>query len=208
MKYFNTLVLSVISGILIGIGGTAYLSCESQIVGSLFFTVGLFSIIVFGFNLYTGKVGYILDNKPSYLIEVAIVWLGNSIGTVVFALLLMQTRLSFLQEKVIDICEIKLSQSPLSAFILSIFCGIIIYIAVESNHLLKDFGKYISLFLSVCVFAISGFEHCIANMFYFTLGNSWSWKMALYIAIMTVGNTIGGLVIPVFKKLAKTEQNI
>lgn len=208
MKYFSKFILSVISGILIGIGGTAYLSCESPVVGSLFFTVSLFSIIVFGFNLYTGKVGYILDNKPSYLIEVAVVWLGNGLGTIIFALLLLQTRLAFLQEKAIEICNMKLEQTPLSAFILAIFCGIIIYIAVESNHLLKDLGKYISLFLAVCVFAMSGFEHCIANMFYFTLGNAWSWKMALLIVIMTIGNAIGGLVIPVFKKLAKTDQNI
>ena len=208
LKHISIFLLSVISGILIGIGGTAYLSCENQVLGSLFFTMGLFSITIFGFNLYTGKVGYILDNKPSYLFEVAIVWFGNIIGTIIFALLLIQTRLSFLQVKAIEISDVKLNQSPLSAFILAVFCGIIIYIAVESSHILKDLGKYIALFLSVCVFAISGFEHCIANMFYFTLGNAWSWKMLIYLGIITIGNAIGGMVVPVFRKMAKVERNI
>ena len=42
------------------------------------------------------------------------------------------------------------------------------YIAVNSYKTSKDvFGRYIPIFMCVIVFILCGFEHCIANMFYF-----------------------------------------
>ena len=51
------------------------------------------------------------------------------------------------------------------------------------------------------VFILSGFEHCIANMFYFTLAEVWSVKALGYLAVMTAGNAAGGIVIPAARKL-------
>ena len=50
-----------------------------------------------------------------------------------------------------------------------------IYIGVEgyrSNP--HELGKYLALFFGVCVFILCGFEHCVANMYYFTMGGAWS----------------------------------
>ena len=58
MKKFSSAVLA---GICIGIGGCAFLSLESKLIGALFFTVGLFTICTFRLDLFTGKVCYALS---------------------------------------------------------------------------------------------------------------------------------------------------
>ena len=72
---------------MIGVGGSVYLACDNKIAGAILFTLGLFTICEFGLGLYTGKVGYIPFNKPSYIIEVILTILGNFIGTALVAYL-------------------------------------------------------------------------------------------------------------------------
>ena len=80
MQHLFDIVKGILAGLLISVGGTVYLSCESPVVGSIFFTIGLFVICEFGFNLFTGKCGYLTENKPSYLLFLLEVWVGNLIG--------------------------------------------------------------------------------------------------------------------------------
>lgn len=61
-------------------------------------------------------------------------------------------------------------------------------------------GQILAIFLPVVVFIISGFEHCIANMYYFTLSGSWSAKALGYMMIMTLENAAGGMLISLVKK--------
>ena len=56
------------------------------------------------------------------------------------------------------------------------------------------------LFRSVAVFVQAGFEHCVANMFYFTVAGAWSGKTVLYLIVMTLGNALGGVLFPAAKK--------
>ena len=56
------------AGIAIAVGGTVYLSLENKIVGALLFTVGLYVIVLNGLNLYTGKIGYLVDQRNRRLI--------------------------------------------------------------------------------------------------------------------------------------------
>ena len=69
------------AGILIGIGGTVYLSVQNNVAGSFLFSIGLLTICMYQMNLYTGKVGYVLVNKISYLIvrslENSFCWSGK-----------------------------------------------------------------------------------------------------------------------------------
>ena len=67
MKSLRTFVYGIMAGICVSIGGTAYLSIDNEIVAALFFTTGLFAISNYGFNLFTGKVCYLIDNGPKYL---------------------------------------------------------------------------------------------------------------------------------------------
>ena len=79
------LIKSILAGIMIAIGGTIFLSLDNKIIGSIFFSIGLFMICTRGLNLFTGKIGYIFENNLKYTLEVIITLIGNFIGT--FAIL-------------------------------------------------------------------------------------------------------------------------
>ena len=69
MNKTNTLVNAIFAGICIGIGCNVYLSCDNKYIGAILFTVGLIAILTFGFNLYTGKVGYLVAFGPKHINE-------------------------------------------------------------------------------------------------------------------------------------------
>ena len=52
-------IKSIFAGICIGIAGTAYVKLGGGLFAACLFAVGLISIVLFNFNLYTGKIGYI-----------------------------------------------------------------------------------------------------------------------------------------------------
>ena len=199
----RTVISGILAGLSISIGGTVFLLSGNKILGAVFFTVGLFCVCAFGFSLFTGKVCYVFDNDKKYAFSLILIWLGNLIGSLLVGLLLLQTRLGpELIEKAAPVCKAKLEQGYLSAFILAFFCDIMIYIGVEGyKSIPHEFGKYLALFFGVTVFVICGFEHCVANMFYFTVGKAWSVEAVFYLLIMTVGNAAGGGSVPLLRKL-------
>lgn len=204
-NYMKHLIKSILAGIMIGIGATTYLSLENKIVGSILFSIGLFIILTKELNLFTGKIGYIFNNGLAYLKEVFITLIGNFIGTFSVGCILGFTRIANLVSTEAErICTIKLNDDIISIFILSIFCGILMYLAVNGYKEAKDnFAKYAGVFLGVSVFILCGFEHCVANMYYFTVAGMWSLKTLGYLGIMILGNTIGGVSFPLADKLLK-----
>ena len=82
MKVCRILFGSVLAGILIGIGATAYIAAPDIVSGSLFFTVGLFAICFFGVDLFTGRSGYLLTHprRLAYAGELLLIWAGNYAG--------------------------------------------------------------------------------------------------------------------------------
>jgi len=204
MKKLSAFVDAVLAGICIGIGGTVFLSCENKVTGAVFFCLGLFAICTFGFNLFTGKVGYVLEQPLSYTGFVLWVWLGNLVGTGLVGYAIRMTRIVTITEKAAVLCQTKLDDSLISIFILSVFCNILMFIAVDGfKNNPHEIGKYLGIFLGVIVFILCGFEHCVANMFYFSAANVWSGKAILYMLVMSVGNACGGVIIPVCRQLRK-----
>lgn len=201
-KYVDYLLKGIYAGFMIGIGAIAFLSLENKVLGSFFFSIGLLTICMYAMNLYTGKVGYILINKIEYIYELLLGLLGNFIGTFIIGKLILLTRVSNINEKALSLVNIKLNDSLLSIFILSIFCGILMYIAVNNYKKIgTEIGKYIGIFMCVMTFILCGFEHCIANMAYITIANAWSWKALLYVLIMILGNSLGAILIAYFYNL-------
>ena len=206
MRFVKTFVYSVLGGICIGIGGTALLSAESKIAGALFFTVGLFVICTFGFLLFTGKVCYVFANDLSYAANLPVIWLGNFSGAWLTGTTLRITRVSALAEKAASMCQVKLSDSLVSVFLLAILCNILIFVAVDGyRNNPHELGKYLSLFLGVTVFIICGFEHCVANMFYLSVAGMWSGKAFVFLLVNTLGNAVGGVMIPLLQRLTKLD---
>lgn len=208
MKRFKTFVYGVLAGVSIAIGGTAFLSVENKALGALLFTVGLFTICTFGFSLFTGKVCYVLERDRDYAVDLPVIWLGNLCGTWLTAFLESGTRAgSALAEKARAMCQIKLDDSLLSVFVLAVFCNILIFIAVDGyGKNPHELGKYLSLLFGVTVFILCGFEHCVANMYYFSIAGMWSVKTLGYVLVMTLGNAVGGILIPLLRRLL-TQKN-
>ena len=201
----KSLILGFLAGLSISLGGTVFLAVPDKTVGALLFSVGLFCVCAFGFHLFTGKVCYVFDNDRKYALALPVIWIGNLAGAVCTGLLESVTRMGpALAEKAALMCETKLDQTLLSAFVLAFFCDIMIYIAVEGyRNIPHEIGKYLAILFGVVVFILCGFEHCVANMYYFTIGNAWSWKAVGYLLLMTAGNAAGGVAIPLLRRMTK-----
>ncbi len=201
-KYVDYLVKGIYAGILIGIGGVAFLSLKNPIAGSFFFSIGLLTICMYGMNLYTGKIGYILINKFEYVYELLLSLIGNFIGTFFVGKVMLLTRFSSISKRALEMSNMKLNDNLLSIFVLSMFCGMLMYIAVNNyKKVTNEIGKYVGIFMCVMVFILCGFEHCVANMFYFSIASAYTWKTLLYLLIMILGNSVGSVIIAYFYNL-------
>ena len=200
MRNFKTFIKAVAAGLCISIGAAAYLSCDSKIVGSLLFTTGLFTICFFGLNLYTGKIGYVLEMP--HPVDCLITWLGNAVGCMCGGALLRYA-IPSLSEIGRAVTLTKLGISVPRAVVLGIFCGILMYIAVHNYKKNPSFlGKCVGIFVCIPAFIICGFEHSIANVVYFTLGIrsvSELLPMLAFTLAVSAANAIGAIL---FRKLS------
>ena len=194
-SYGKTLLYGVLAGGCIGIGGAGFLSVDNRVMGALMFSVGLFTILTFGFNLFTGKVCYVFEKNRRYALGLPVMWAGNLLGAWLTAKALQVTRLApAMMEKAAAACQVKLDDSLLSIFVLSFMCNILIYVAVDGyNNSNLELGKYLAVFYGVIVFIVEGFEHCVANMFYFSMANMWSGETWICVIVMSLGNAAGGI---------------
>ena len=202
MSNKRVFISAILAGFCIGIGGTVYLSLDNKVLGSLFFVIGLLTICSHGMHLFTSKVCYIFDYDSKYKIQVPIIWIGNLIGTGMVAFLVKMTRLA---EKLVPaaekLCSTKLGDAYLSLFVLGMLCNVMIYIAVDGyNKIEMEIGKYSSLFLGVMVFIICGFEHSVADMFYFWVRGGYTMDMVVRLLVITFGNAVGGILFHNAKK--------
>ena len=199
MKYFKYFISAVFAGMMIAFGGIVYLCClnanfnGSAVVGSFLFSLGLLTVVARSYDLYTGKIGYLSINfqdendTPTNLTKNILYYptiiLGNFVGTAIIGYAFRATR-SFpihpigvvhdTGEEITLIGKIvnaKLSDTPLSIFLLACACGVMMYLAVDGY---KKTKSWLFVILPVMVFILCGFEHCVANMFYF------SWKISFY----------------------------
>lgn len=191
------LLLATVAGLCISVCGAVYFSCPNAVVGSFLFGLGLCTIIFFELKLYTGKVGYAADNHPSHLLHLLLVWFGNYLGVWLGATLQKLTRVGDkLTEASKAVVATKLDDSLLSLFILAVFCGLMMYIAVEGARRTPD-GSTVQLalvLLPVAVFILCGFEHCIADLYYFSMAG-FTPRAWLCIAVITLGNSVGSILL-------------
>jgi len=192
----------VLSGIVVGLAATGYLAAYTftgnKIIGGLLFSFALVTIVSRNYALYTGRIGYLLPKKPGYLVHILKVLLSNIVGVAIIGLLVkfsgIQVNGITMVEQATNTLNDKLVFQWYQTFILSIFCGILMYIGVDSSKKnISDVNKIFLLIGSVILFLVASFEHSIATLFYLFLGNVWSLKMILYILIMIVGNAVGGI---------------
>ena len=138
-------IAGIVAGLFIAIGATVNLAIlnaggneiGAKIAGALFFGVGLFSVIQFGTWLYTGKVGFTLDNKPNYLLDLLVCFVGNVVGAIFLSWLFSLTRMGDGFYNVAkQLVETKQNDTWYSILLLSFGCGIMIYIAVKGHQII------------------------------------------------------------------------
>ena len=186
-------IKGIIAGILISLGGFAYLSVDNKYVGALLFCLALSCIVIRGDYLYTGRVCYLPNNfSATYAIELLIGIVSNFIGTFVCGVLLHFVN-NDTTSKAIEMCTTKLdSNTLLQIFIKAIFCGILIFLSVD---LYKSHKTLIPLLLCIPAFILSGFEHSIADMFYFSIAGMINLQSVVFIVVVIIGNLFGGIII-------------
>ncbi len=194
----NYILDGILAGGMVSIGGAVLLSCDNRYVGALLFCIALLSICWFGFNLYTGKVGFLLRNHSKSALPEAF-WglLGNAIGTLLFGLLIAYA-LPHLKEAAVAACEKRLTQLPLQTVIRGFGCGILMYTAV---WVYREKKTPLGILFCIPVFILAGFEHSIADMFYFALAGLFRLRSLLFLLLVVLGNSLGGLFIPFLQSL-------
>ncbi len=194
-KSFSAFLRSLAAGLLIGIGGMVYLSCgDNRYVGALLFSVGLISILFLKMNLYTGMIGYLPENGGKFAVHTFVSLIGNFLAA--FAVGYLRSPMG----NVVALCEARLAKSCTAVLIDAILCGILIYLCVD---IFKKQNKSIAVFLCIPAFILCGFEHCVADAFYFASARMLTASGApLFLLLTVVGNSLGGMLLPTLFRLS------
>lgn len=190
----------MMAGILIAIGGSVFLACDNRVVGAVLFTVALLCICYKGYGLFTGKVGFLPEkcDKDNWTVVLTAL-LGNLIATVLCGWAI-RYGLPNLGEVAETLCTAKLTQAWHQTAIRGVFCGVLMYLAVS---IFRDHKSIAAILFCVPVFILSGFEHSIADMFYFAAAGVVSLKACGFLWIVILSNAVGGILLPLLSKLTK-----
>ena len=213
MKYLKVLLFGIFAGLAIGLGSLVFTivstyakSVGGQIFASALFSIGLILVCTLGLQLYTGKVGVVFDDREKLkenTINLPIMLVGNAIGA--FALGII-CHFIFMNVPDIAVRILKISEGKTGSdtiFLQGIFCGALVYIAVYFFKNLQNYAmKIIGIITAVTLFVYCGFQHCIANMFYFGMAFNWNIDMLWNLLIVILTNSVGALLVRCLVHLA------
>ena len=179
-KYVELVNKSIGAALLISLGNFALLKLGSPI-GPVIFAFGLLGVCYMGLNLFTGKCGFLIEDKIK-IKDLLIILLGNLLFGYLFGLMY-----SITDKTLIDVAIAKIAtwDISISFFIKSLLCGIIMYIAV----FMYKKGTPLGIIFGIPLFIFCGFQHCIANII--TLGVARSFDYSIFICIL--GNFLGSI---------------
>ena len=213
MKYLKVLLFGIFAGLAIGLGSfvftitCAYLTGEGgKMFASCLFSIGLILVCVLGLQLYTGKIGVVFDDRAKIgenAINLPIMLIGNAIGAFGLGIVC-----HFIFQGVPEIADkitaISLGKTgSTTVFLQGVFCGALVYIAVYCFKNFQNWAmKIIGIIVAVTLFVYCGFQHCIANMFYFGMAFNWNIDMLWNLLIVILTNSIGALLVRCLVHLA------
>ena len=212
-----TIKKAITSGIMIAMGVFAFLSCDLQYVGAFPFSLGLFCVCEYKLNLFTGMIGYAVENTKANgskaILDLLKVLLFNIIGIAGTCVFLSFTAGQDVIDKATNIVETSVTLNLMQLLIKSIMCGIIMLIAVDRYKNCNGMAKYIAVFVGIPVFILSGYYHSIAYVGYLTLGicggnlssNVTAPKIIVVILLAVIGNAIGSILMR-FLTTSKTSE--
>lgn len=195
--------LGILAGLAIGLGSLSFVLLNSiglKFLGSVAFSIGLILVCFLSLNLYTGKIGFCFANNKKQNLALILIYIGNIIGAVLFGYLCFfifrNTPIMDTMQKVASTRMVGDVNSGLKAFAMSFMCGALVFLAVYGYRKFKaKWFKLIWIIINVTTFVYFGMEHCIANMIYISMANAWNAQAFINIAITTLGNSLGSIVI-------------
>lgn len=188
-------ILGILAGVYIGFaahlattiatGPFEWFGMKKFLVGTVF-SVGLMLVMIPGSELWTGNtlmtVG-LLEKKISFaglLRNWGAVYFGNFVGSVLLAFIIAAST-GLLDGAVgstaINIAYAKVTAAPqgldhtYAYFFRAIGCNWLVCLAIMMALASKDIGgKILAIFFPIMAFVASGFEHCVANMYFIPAG--------------------------------------
>jgi formate/nitrite transporter len=224
-SWFNLLILGILAGVYIGFGSvlaTVVSHDASQYIGlgltkfitGAVFSVGLMLVVIAGAELFTGNnliMASVLGGhtKPSKLLRNwGIVFLANFLGSLLLVAIMYGSGLwkggdMQIGAKALAIANAKVNLPFWEAFFRGIGCNWLVCLAVWMMLSARDVsGKIWAAFFPIMAFVATGFEHCVANMYFipmgiFLKGTDVVTKAGLNLANLTWGGFIFRNIIPV-----------
>ena len=178
--YSELIQKSIAAALMIGLGNYILLKVGNPL-GPFLFAFGLLCVCVMGANLFTGKCGFLIEDKIKPQ-DLTLILIGNLIAGYLFGLLF-----SAADAGIMGVAQEKVAtwNFDWSFFIRSIMCGVIMYLAVAAYR--KD--TKLGILFGVPLFILCGFQHCIANIVTLGVAHAFSWT----IIICVLGNFVGSL---------------
>lgn len=173
---------SIAASLLIALGNYALLKVGNPL-GPFLFALGLLGVCYMGQNLFTGKCGFLFEDKIK-ITDLLLILIFNLIAGYLFGL-----AFSITDKEVFANAVLKVSTWDISwaFFIKSILCGVVMYIAVYLYRQKTPLG----IIYGIPLFIFCGFQHCIANIITMGVARTFHWS----IIIAIIGNFLGSLLI-------------
>ncbi len=182
-------ISSIWAGVAISIGAIAYL-CTKQ---ALLFPIGLLIVCAYHLNLFTGKAPYIAG--ISGIPKLILILFGNIVGATLMGIVFGYAKPTLIVSAM-EICRSKLTEGW-EIIPLAIMCNVLLFIAVDTfkNENVSHIFRTIILWMATSIFVFCGFEHCIANVFYFSVAGLFNLNVLRYLLLNILFNAIGGILI-------------
>ena len=179
-RYVELINKSIAAALLISLGDYVLLKLGNPL-GPFLFALGLLGVCYMGLNLFTGKCGFIFQDKIKFK-DILLILIFNLLAGYLFGFLFRVADTSL-----IDVAVNKVNSWNISwaFFVKSLLCGMIMYIAVYMYRK----GTPLGIIFGIPLFILCGFQHCIANII--TLGVAMTFSPTIFICIL--GNLIGSL---------------
>ena len=178
----------VAAGVAISIGGIAYLKTGNPFL----FPIGLFIVCFYGLELFTGRICY-YSPKNHNLHCLVLMWLLNTLGAYGTGLV-MRLAIPDLTGKAVANAEWKLDSGAFRVIPMAIMCNVLIFVAVDTFRRCKgNLYGFACLVFATTAFVACGFEHCIANAFYFGMAGEKGADALAFLVVNAIWNAIGGI---------------
>lgn len=181
-KWVELIRKSAGAAVLIGLGNFALLKLGNPI-GPIIFAFGLLGVCYLGQNLFTGKCGFLFQDKIPVL-ELLTILVVNLVAGY-----LVGMAFAAADPSIVPAASDKVASWDFSMayFIKSVLCGVVMYLAVA----IYKKGSPLGIIFGIPLFIFCGFQHCIANVITMGVATGFSWSLVLAVA----GNFAGSLII-------------